>query len=306
MTRITEDTGALGALSTEQADPRFAQIDMLSVAELAALMNDADATVPAAVRAAFPQIVPALQAAADKVRRGGRLIYVGAGTPGRIGVLDASEVPPTFGTEPGRVIAIMAGGQDAILSAIEGAEDDPAAGASAIDENEVNAQDVVIALASSGRTPFVLGAAQRARERGAVSIGMSCNAQTPLSAIVEYPIEVLVGPELISGSTRLKAGTAQKLVLNMFSTISMIQSGKTYGNLMVDVRPTNIKLRERATRMVQAVTGADRETAMRVLDATGYNVKVSIVMLRTGLGIEDAARVVDRNRGRLRHVLEGL
>ncbi|MCU1413364.1 MAG: N-acetylmuramic acid 6-phosphate etherase [Microbacteriaceae bacterium] len=300
----TENTEALGALGTERADPRFAEVDTMPVAEVAALMNDADATVPAAVRAAFGTLVPAIEAASARVAAGGRLIYVGAGTPGRIGVLDASEAPPTFGTDPSRVFAIIAGGEGAIVSSIEGAEDDGAAGAAAIDRTEAGPDDVVIALASSGRTPFVVAAAARARERGALTVGMSCNADTPLSAVVDHPIEVLVGPEIISGSTRLKAGTAQKLVLNMFSTISMIRAGKTYGNLMIDVRPTNVKLRERATRIVESVSGADRAAALDALDATGFEVKPAIVMLRRGVTADAAKELLVRYDGQLRSVLE--
>lgn len=299
------NASVFGALSTESVDPRFANVDRLSVAELAVLMNEADASVPAAVRAALGSIVPAIEAAADRVAGGGRLIYVGAGTPGRIGVLDASEAPPTFGTPPDRIFAIIAGGPTAIVSSVEGAEDDAAAGCRAIDDSRVGPADVVVALASSGRTPFVLAAAARARELGALTVGLSCNEGTPLSAAVEHPIEVLVGPEIISGSTRLKAGTAQKLVLNMFSTISMIRAGKTYGNLMIDVRPTNIKLRERATRIVEAIAEVGREEAVEALEATGLEVKPAIVMLKLGLSPDEAARTVAEHDGQLREILEG-
>jgi N-acetylmuramic acid 6-phosphate etherase len=300
-----ESTEELGTLTTELADPRFADVDRMSVADLARLMNDADRTVPLAVNAALGSIIPAIEAAATRVVAGGRLIYVGAGTPGRIGVLDASEAPPTFGTDPSRVFAIIAGGPGAIVASVEGAEDDGPAGRAAIDAAGIGPADVVIGLASSGRTPFVVQAAARARELGALSVGMSCNENTPLSAAVEFPIEVLVGPEVISGSTRLKAGTAQKLVLNMFSTISMIRAGKTYGNLMIDVRPTNVKLRERATRIVQTVSGASREATVAALDATGFEVKPAIVALRLGVSAQEAADLVASHGGRLRAVLEG-
>ncbi len=303
-TEAFSTTEAFGALGTERADPRFAEVDTMSVAEVAALMNDADATVPAAVRAAFGSIVPAIEGASARVAAGGRLIYVGAGTPGRIGVLDASEAPPTFGTDPSRVFAIIAGGEGAIVSSIEGAEDDAPAGVAAIDRSGAGPEDVVIALASSGRTPFVVAAAARARERGALTVGMSCNADTPLSAVVDHPIEVLVGPEIISGSTRLKAGTAQKLVLNMFSTISMIRAGKTYGNLMIDVRPTNLKLRERATRIVETISGADRAAALDALHATGFELKSAIVMLRRGVTPDAANELLARHDGQLRAVLD--
>ncbi|MCU1420784.1 MAG: N-acetylmuramic acid 6-phosphate etherase [Microbacteriaceae bacterium] len=300
-----DNLGEFATLRTEGVDPRFEHVDRMSVAELALLMNEADATVPAAVRAAMGSIIPAIEAASALVAAGGRLIYVGAGTPGRIGVLDASEAPPTFGTSPDRIFAIIAGGPTAIVNAVEGAEDDSAAGIAAIDAAAAGPGDVVIALASSGRTPFVVAAAARARERGALTVGMSCNEATPLSAVVEHPIEVLVGPELISGSTRLKAGTAQKLVLNMFSTISMIRAGKTYGNLMIDVRPTNEKLRERATRIVQTVSGSGHADAAAALAATGFEVKPAIVMLSLGVSAAEAASIVAREGGTLRSILEG-
>lgn len=297
-------TISLAGLATEAADPRFAEIDRMPVGALAALMNDADATVPGAVALALPTIVPAIEAAALRMKAGGRLIYVGAGTPGRIGVLDASECPPTFSTPPEQVFAIIAGGSKAIVSPCEGAEDDPAAGIAAIDAAGVTSLDTVIGIASSGRTPYVVAAIARARELGALSIGLSCNHDTVLSAAAEHGIEVLVGPEIISGSTRLKAGTAQKLVLNMFSTIVMVQLGKTYGNLMVDVKPTNVKLRERALGIVRTIANVDRETAVVALVANNYNVKQTIVALRTGLSIDEAGARLSAVNGNLRAALE--
>lgn len=294
----------LSGLSTEAADPRFATIDRMPVADLAALMNEVDTTVPAAVRAALPQIVPAIEAAADRLAAGGRLIYVGAGTPGRIGVLDASECPPTFGTPPELVVAIIAGGRDAIARPKEGAEDDPVAGAAAIDAAGVGPLDCVIGIASSGHTPFVVAAVRRAKELGAHTVGLACNAGTALAESADHAVEVLVGPELISGSTRLKAGTAQKLVLNMFSTISMVRLGKSYGNLMVDVRATNAKLRERAIRIVQTAAAVDREAAIGALDRAGWAVKAAIVMLRRNIGMEDATAVLAAAGGHLRVALE--
>ncbi|MER6578476.1 N-acetylmuramic acid 6-phosphate etherase [Nonomuraea sp. NPDC001023] len=293
----------LSELTTESADPRFAGIDTMSVAELAATMNAADATVPAAVAAALPQITPAIEAAAELVRAGGRLVYVGAGTPGRLGVLDASECPPTFSTPPEQVFAVIAGGERAIVHPCEGAEDDAGAGAAAIDAAGVGPLDTVVGIASSGRTPYVLGAVRRARERGALTVGLSCNPGTPLSAAAEHAIEVLVGPEVVSGSTRLKAGTAQKLVLNMFSTIVMVRLGKTYGSLMVDVKASNGKLRERAIRIVRTIAGVDREEAERVLDQHGFNVKQAVLGARLGLGPQEAAALLDRSEGRLRVAL---
>lgn len=304
MTRNAPRAPELAGLVTEAVDPRYAEIDRMSIGQLAAVMNEADATVPAAVASALPSIVPAIEAAAARMKAGGRLIYVGAGTPGRIGVLDASECPPTFSTPPEQVFAIIAGGPKAIVSPCEGAEDDPVAGALAIDEARVSALDTVIGIASSGRTPYVVAAIARARELGALSVGISCNADTVLSSTAEHGIEVLVGPELVSGSTRLKAGTAQKLVLNMFSTIIMVQLGKTYGNLMVDLKPTNAKLRERAVGIVEAVAGVGREQAMIALDTSGYNVKRAILISMLGVTTEQAAQRLASVDGRLRAALE--
>lgn len=293
----------LSELTTESADPRFAGIDAMSVAELAETMNAADSTVPGAVAAALPRIAPAIEAAAELVRAGGRLVYVGAGTPGRLGVLDASECPPTFSTPPEQVFAIIAGGPSAIVSPCEGAEDDVAAAVAAIDAAGIGPLDTVVGIASSGRTPYVLGAVRRARERGALTVGLSCNPGTPLSQAAEHAIEVLVGPEVISGSTRLKAGTAQKLVLNMFSTIVMVQLGKTYGNLMVDVKAGNGKLRERAVRIVTTIARVDREEAEKVLDRHDFNVKQAVLAARLDLGPREAAALLERSGGRLREAL---
>ena len=290
----------LATLATEATDPRFAQIDRMSVADLAATMNDADRTVPDAVRAALPQVVAAISAVAERMARGGRLIYVGAGTPGRIAVLDASECPPTFSTPPGLVTAIIAGGPSAIVTPSEGAEDDAGAGAAAIDDAGVGPLDSVVGIASSGRTPYVVAAVSRARELGAFTVGLTSNVGSDLAGAAEQPIEVVVGPEVISGSTRLKAGTAQKLVLNMISTITMVRLGKTYGNLMVDVRPTNHKLRERAVRIVRQLTGVDAPAARAALGTAGWDVKVAAVTLRLGLDPAAGRGRLEAAGGRLR------
>ena len=303
MNITTGDSQDLGGLATEAVDPRYAEIDTLPIGELARMMNEADATVPAAVARELPRIVPAIEAAAERMRSGGRLIYIGAGTAGRMGVLDASEAPPTFNTSPELVFAILAGGANAFATPEEGAEDDPEAGASAIDAASVGPLDTVIGIASSGRTPYVIAAVRRARERGALTVALSCNSGTKLSAVAEYPIEVVVGPEVVSGSTRLKGGTAQKLVLNMFSTILMVQLGKTYGNLMVDVRPTNEKLRQRAVRIVSTVTGVASEQALATLESADFRVKVAIASIQLGIDVDEAATKVDRAAGRLRVVL---
>lgn len=305
MTRpdATDDAAALSALLTESVDPAYADLDTLPVARLAELMNDADRTVPEAVRAALPQIVPAIEAIAARMASGGRLLYVGAGTAGRLGILDASECPPTFNTTPDQVSAVIAGGPSALVNAVEGAEDDPVAGAAAIDDRKIGPLDAVVGIAASGRTPFVIGALMRARELGALTVGLSCARGAALSDAVELPIEVLVGPEVVSGSTRLKSGTAQKLVLNMISTISMVRMGKTYGNLMIDVRATNHKLRERARRIVQQITSSTRDEAAAALDASGNDIRVAAVMLARHEAPDVAAARLREAGGNLRTAL---
>jgi len=295
----------LGALDTESVDPRYGHIDVVGVAALARLMNDADAEVPAAVRRSMDQIVPAIEAVSARMRRGGRLLYVGAGTPGRIGVLDASECPPTFGTPPELVRGVIAGGPGAFFAAQEGVEDDAEAGRAAVVAERVGPADSVIGIASSGRTPFVLGAVAEARVCGTLTVGLSCNPSTALSAAADHPIEVLVGAEVIAGSTRLKAGSAQKLVLNMFSTIVMVEMGKTYGNLMVDMRPSNEKLLARAIRIVRRVTGASQEQAVTALEASDMQVKLAILRLQLGLDNADGVARLAAADGRLRVALEG-
>lgn len=297
-------TDDLSLLVTESDDPRYAHLDSLSVGELAQIMNDADATVPTAVRRAFPHIIPAIEATADRMEKGGRLIYVGAGTAGRIGVLDASECPPTFNTWPGQVMAIIAGGPSAIVTPSEGAEDDRATGGRAIDDSDVGPLDTVVGITSSGRTPYVIAAVKRARQLGALTVGLSCNTDTELSHEVDHAIEIELGPEVVAGSTRLKAGTAQKLVLNMFSTIVMIRLGKTYGSLMVDVRATNHKLRERAIRIVSSIAHVSRDEAIGSLKSVGYNVKLASLMLARGEDQATARTRLDREGGRLRRALE--
>lgn len=298
------DERALGGLQTEGVDPRYGRIDVLGVAALARLMVEADAEVPAAVARALDQVVPAIDAVSSRMRRGGRLRYVGAGTPGRIGVLDASECPPTFGTPPELVRGIIAGGQQAFFVAQEGVEDDEAAGRAAVRAEHVGPLDSVIGIASSGRTPFVLGAVAQARADGALTVGLSCNTGTALSAAVDHAIEVVVGPEVVAGSTRLKAGSAQKLVLNMFSTIAMVEMGKTYGNLMVDMRPSNAKLRARAIRIVRQVTGASHEQAAAALESSDMHVKLAILRLELGLDSAAGAARLAAVEGRLRAAIE--
>lgn len=302
MNDVEHVTRNLAVLTTEQVDPRYARIDEMSVAELASLMNEGDQTVPLAVRDALPQIVPAIEDVSEAMKRGGRLLYVGAGTPGRLAVVDASECPPTFGTPPELVQALMAGGPSAFVQAREGAEDDSDAGAGAIDDLMVGPDDSVVGIASSGRTPYVIGAVRRAAELGGVTVGVSCNRGTELSSVARHGIEIEVGPEVVAGSTRLKAGTSQKLVLNMFSTIAMIRLGKTYGPYMVDLRVSNEKLRARAERMVSTIADVDEATAARVLREVD-DVRVAVLVLRLGLSAEEAHERLVASGGRLREAL---
>ncbi len=267
-------------LSTEGVDERFAHLDTLDVAQLARVMNEADRDVPEAVEAALPRIIPALEAISARFNAGGRILYIGAGTSGRLGVLDASECPPTFNTDPDQVIGLIAGGDQALRSAMEGAEDDTAQGAADLAAHDVGPRDVVVGIASSGRTPYVVGALQHARSAGALTVALSCNTHTEISAVAEHGIEVVVGPEVVAGSTRLRAGTAQKMVLNMISTITMVRAGKVLGNRMVDLRATNEKLRIRAVRMVSELAEVDEERASSALESADWRVKDAILALR--------------------------
>lgn len=294
----------LSTLTTESVDPRYSALDTLDVGALTAAMNDAEAEVPVAVRAALPQITAAIEQIVARLQAGGRLLYVGAGTPGRLGILDASECPPTFSTEPETVQGVIAGGPAAVRDAVEGAEDDTTAGAALVDELSITAADAVVGLTASGRTPYVLAAIRAARAAGALTVGLSCNAGAELSDVAEMAVEVVVGPEIVSGSTRLKAGSAQKQVLNMISTVSMVRLGKTYGNLMVDVAATNAKLRVRARRLVEQIATVDPQTAESALAASGGHVKVAAVMLTHHVDRTTAEQWLDDADGRLRTVLE--
>ncbi|GAB3112356.1 N-acetylmuramic acid 6-phosphate etherase [Streptomyces calidiresistens] len=293
----------LETLATEAHRADLASIDRLSTAEIVRVMHREDAGVPRAVEAVLPRVAEAIDAVAARMEKGGRLFYAGAGTAGRLGVLDASECPPTFNTDPGTVVGLLAGGPEAMVSAVEGAEDDAAAGPADLDARGVGPLDTVVGISASGRTPYAVGAVEHARRLGALTIGLACNPDTPLGAAAEHAIEVVVGPELITGSTRLKAGTAQKLVLNMISTITMIRLGKTYGNLMVDVRATNDKLRARSRRIVALATGAPAPAIEEALTATGGEVKPAILMLLAGVDATGAERLLTGARGRLREAL---
>jgi N-acetylmuramic acid 6-phosphate etherase len=288
---------------TEARNERSRDLDLLPVLDQARLMNDEDRHVAEAVAATLPHIAVAVTRIADALRRGGRLVYVGAGTSGRLAMLDAVECPPTFGTNPEQVQAVIAGGPRALIEAVEGAEDDPAAGAREMDARAVGALDVVVGIAASGETPFVLGAVRRARQRGAATIAVACAPRSSLEAACELAIVPLVGPEVIAGSTRLKAGTAQKLVLNMLSTLAMVQFGRVYGNLMVYVTATNAKLRRRAARIVAAAAGCTEDAAVDALARAQGRVPVAIVMLVRRLSAQEAEAGLLRAGGNVRRAL---
>ncbi|MER6009908.1 N-acetylmuramic acid 6-phosphate etherase [Streptomyces bluensis] len=294
----------LETLTTEAFRPELAEIDRLPTLDIARLMNGEDATVPAAVAAQLPRIAAAIDALAERMEHGGRLVYAGAGTAGRLGVLDASECPPTFNTDPTRVVGLIAGGPEAVVTSVEGAEDSRELARADLDALALTPADTVVGVSASGRTPYALGAVEYARERGALTIGLSCNADSALAASADHGIEVVVGPELLTGSTRLKAGTAQKLVLNMLSTITMIRLGKTYGNLMVDVRASNEKLRARSRRIVALATGAPDEEIERALAATDGEVKNAILTILGGVDAPTASRLLEESEGHLRAALE--
>ncbi|MER5373890.1 N-acetylmuramic acid 6-phosphate etherase [Streptomyces sp. NPDC002553] len=301
--RHDELRSQLDSLTTEAFRPELAEIDRLPTLDIARLMNGEDATVPAAVAERLPEIAAAVDAVAERMARGGRLIHAGAGTAGRLGVLDASECPPTFATAPGQVVGLIAGGPEAMIRSVEGAEDSRELAEADLAALALTPEDTVVGISASGRTPYALAAVEYARSRGALTIGLACNPGSALAAAAEHGIEVVVGPELLTGSTRLKAGTAQKLVLNMLSTITMIRLGKTYGNLMVDVRASNEKLRARSRRIVALATGAADEEIEAALTATGGEVKHAILVLLAGVDGPSAARLLEESDGRLRAAL---
>lgn len=293
----------ISALGTEQPGPHHGLLEAMSTDRLLRLMNREDQTVPQAVRRALPQITAVVDATTTRMSSGGRLCYVGAGTAGRLATVDAAECRPTFGVDPDLVTAILAGGPSAVIAAAEGAEDDLPGGRDAVLRHPVRSADVVIGVSASGRTPFVIGGLEAAGEIGALTVGLSCNARSPLSAAADLAIEVPVGPEILAGSTRLKAGTAQKLVLNMISTAVMVRLGHTYRGLMVDMRVSNDKLRARAITMIGAATGADPRDAGRALAAAHGSIKSAIVMLALQVDVGEAARMLAAAGGRLDAVL---
>jgi N-acetylmuramic acid 6-phosphate etherase len=288
---------------TEERNPRSRELDRLATQELVRAIHQEDATVPAAVRKELPAIARAVDAIVDALSRGGRLIYVGAGTSGRLATLDAAECPPTFGTSPNTVQAVIAGGRRALTEAAEDVEDNAEQGARDLESKHITKADVVVGLTASGTTPYVLGALKLARRRGAATIGVTANRHAPIERLSRIMIAPETGPEVVAGSTRMKAGTAQKLVLNLLSTAAMIQLGHVYGNWMVDVALTNKKLRRRGLRILQEASGATESEAARALAKAGNRLRVALVMLKMNAGAREAYRKLRESRGNLRDAL---
>lgn len=303
---LTALLGLLSTLTTEAAAPERGDLDVLSTEELVRSMNAEDRRVPEAVAARATEIAAAVDGIVDRFRRGGRLIYIGAGTAGRIGVLDASECPPTFGTDPSMVVGLIAGGETAIRSAVEDAEDDDEAAEASLRGLNLSPDDTLVGISASGRTPYVVGGLTFARGMGALTVAIASNADSAIGAAAEIAIEVVTGPEFVSGSTRLKAGTAQKLVVNMLSTLSMIKLGKTYRGVMVDLVATNEKLRARSISTVSRLAGVEVDEAMTALDAAGGSVKLALLMLATGASAAAAADALQRTDGILRDAISAL
>lgn len=295
----------IGGLTTEARNPASERIDELSTADLLRVINDADREVAAAVAAEIPRIALAVDAIVARLEQGGRLFYIGAGTSGRLGVLDASECPPTFGVSPDLVQGIIAGGDVALRRSVEGAEDDAAEGAADLRARGVTARDAVVGIAASGRTPYIVGALEYARSAGTLTVALSCVEGASIAARAEIAIAPVTGPEVLTGSTRLKAGTATKLVLNSISTAVMVRMGYVFGNLMVNVQPANDKLRDRARRIVAAATGLGEAEAARLLESAG-GVKTAIAMHSLGVTRQVAQERIAAAKGRLRQALGGL
>lgn len=293
----------LNKMMTETRNPDTMHLDEMSALEIVTAMNREDRKVPEGIEPVLPQIAAVVETVEAAFRNGGRLFYLGAGTSGRLGVLDASECPPTFGVEPGMVVGLIAGGDRALRFPIEGAEDSRELGRKDLEEHDLCAKDVVVGIAASGRTPYVLGALEYARSIGCKTAAIACNKGSAIGQAADIAIEAQVGPEVLTGSTRLKAGTAQKMILNMITTGAMVRIGKAYQNLMVDVVQSNEKLETRAENIVMAATGVERSQARQTIDAAGGKVKLAITMILTGRDVEQAAQLLEEAGGRVRDAL---
>lgn len=291
-------------LSTESRNPNTTRLDEMTAEEIVRVMNNEDKKVASAVEAELPDIAKAADIIAKSFKSGGRLFYSGAGTSGRLGILDAAECVPTFGSDPNLVQGLIAGGERAMTVAVEGAEDDVELGANDLKLRNLNANDTVVGIAASGRTPYVIEALDYAKKIGASTVALSCNADAAISQHASIAIEVVVGPEVLSGSTRLKSGTAQKMVLNMLSTVSMVRTGKTYGNLMVDLKPTNKKLVQRSINIITEVTDVDENTALTELMAADYSVKDAIVMIANKTDKLNAQKELEQSDGFVRKAIK--
>lgn len=293
----------IAKLNTEQRNPKTMNIDLMSTEEIITVINQEDTLVPNVIARQVPIISEVVDEVVVAFKQGGRLIYIGAGTSGRLGIIDASECPPTFGTDPSLVVGIIAGGKEAMTEAIEGVEDDKQQGQTDLEDISLTAKDIVVGIAASGRTPYTIGALEYAKKIGARTVSVVCSKDSEMEKISDYTVAAVVGPEVITGSTRMKAGTAQKLVLNMLSTASMIKMGKVYGNLMVDVQMTNEKLHNRAVNIVKMATGASDEEARAAIKEQNYHTKAAILQIITGLKGNEAKSLLEKHDGYLRDAI---
>lgn len=294
----------LKSLVTETRNTATAHLDRMSIKEILQQINQEDQSVSTAISKALPEIEEAINLIVSSLKNDGRLIYIGAGTSGRLGVLDAAECVPTFGTDPNLVVGLIAGGSEALMKAIEGAEDSPELGIKDLEAIAINENDTVVGISASGRTPYVLGGLDFANKKGAATVAISCNRDSAISKAAIVGIEAIVGPEVLTGSTRMKAGTAQKLILNMLSTVSMIQIGKVYQNLMIDINVTNEKLKDRAARIVSDIAQISDDEASQLLKAADYQVKEAVVMYMKNMSFEEAKQELADNNGLVYKIIE--